>query len=652
MDNDGYEDPSAMEKPSKQGQPQGFDDVDLSVSASVKKGKHHSDPPKYNDDVEASKKTSGDKEKRKGVPSCWFVALVLLLGVGVIAALLVGLYLGHPDPALDPYQLFGGAVSSDHKLCSEVGRDIMINGGNSIDAAIATVFCVGVVNLQVGGIGGGGFLTFYHKANGTVLTIDSQVAAPAYAEPNMFNNSEAEAFKGGRAIAIPGEVAGLYNASKLYGGDISWAALLEPSIRLAKGGFAITESLANAMTASKEDILEDVYMSNILAPEGVLKSRGDTITLPHLADTLKKIAKDGAKGFYEGSLAEDIVADVAEAGGNITLEDLKHYSSLVKKPVSVELGGGQLYAAGGIKTYAPPPPSSGIVTTYILNLLEGYDFSLWSVEPDKVVETYHHMLEAFKFAFANRSRLGDPAFEKSVGKAVNEMLSSSTSEIRAEIKDTAQDFSHYGSVYATQTDTPGGATHVSVVDRDGNAVSYTTSISLDFGAKRRGNRTGIQFNAGMGDFTLPSSPEVDNLKPSPKNYIMAGKRPLSSMSPMILVEASGEVKAVVGASGGSEMITSTAMMAIQSIWFEENVIAAMKRSRIHTELTTDNGKVTFKYEQDLPENIKTGLTSKGHIGDASAPPLTSSVNMIMQTKKNRFYTNSDTRVTGSGYAVL
>ncbi|XP_022101076.1 gamma-glutamyltranspeptidase 1-like isoform X2 [Acanthaster planci] len=638
----------------KAGEPHGFDEVDLSISA------HHG-KTKY--DVEAARKRKnpgGRTKDERSVPSYWFLLMVVLLGVGFFVALGLGLGLGHPDPKLNPYQFYNGAVASDRLLCSEVGRDLMKNGGNALDAAIGTAFCVGVLNLHVGGVGGGGYLTFYNKSsvnveNGvTTVAINGHAVAPAGASEDMFTDREGEATQGGMAIAIPGEVAGLYQAHKTYGGALSWASLVEPSIRLAKRGFSIGEALANAIAANEEAILADPGLREILMDGDGLKQRGEEVVLPKLAATLETIAASGADGFYKGELAQKIVDDVNDTGGNITLEDLKTYSAHISQTVSVELGGGELYAARGITAYAPPPPSSGILTNYILNILEGYDLYWGSTaNTENEVETYHRMLEAYKFALADRSRLGDPEFEESVKEVTDELVKTSTATAtREKIQDKALKFPEYGSKYAPKMDAAGGATHISVKDKAGNAVSYTTSISSDFGAKVRGTRTGIIFNAAMGDFSLPSSSAVHGLQPSPANFIKPGKRPLTSMTPLVLVDKDDEVKAVIGASGGLQMITASAMMAVQTIWFEDNVIDAMERARFHADLSQVSATdlVEYGHESALDSTVIGGLSARDQIEDKNLP-LVSAVNLIIQTKKNRWYTNSDNRAPGSGYAL-
>ncbi|XP_038059139.1 glutathione hydrolase 1 proenzyme-like isoform X2 [Patiria miniata] len=659
MENDGYqngdETPKHDSEPTtKTGEPQGYDDVDLSISAHQQGGK-----TKY--DVEAAGKKKSAKNRTEDehkVPSYWFIFMVVLLGVGFFLALGLGLGLGHPDPKLKPYQFFNGAVASDRELCSRVGRDLMLNGGNALDAAIGTSFCVGVLNLHVGGVGGGGYLTFYNKT-GTVagaiktVAVDGQVVAPSSASMDMFSGQEGSAVKGGMAIAIPGQVAGLFRAHKNHGGTLSWASLVEPSIRLAKGGFEIGEALAKAIKDNEDVIRNDTGLSEIfLTSAGGIKQQGDEVTLPKLAATLETIASQGADGFYKGDLANMIVDDVNEMGGNISLADLEEYEARSADTVSIELGGGQLYDVGGIMVYAPPPPSSGILTNYILNILEGYSLSWRSTgDTSTEVETYHRMLESFKFALAEHSRLGDPEFEDSVKEVMGILGRTSTATTtRGKIQTDALQFLEYGSMYAPKMDPAGGATHISVKDGAGNAVSYTSSLSLDFGAKKRGTRTGIIFNAGMGDFTLPDESLVEGLSPSPVNSIQPGKRPLSSMSPLVLVDKDYEVKAVIGSSGGLEMITATAMMAAQTVWFEHNVIDAMERARFSTDLGVDSAtkSVTYNHEASLETGVVNGLSSRGQI--VNSVPLMSSVNYIMQTKKNRWYTNSDTRAPGSGYA--
>ncbi|XP_072102406.1 glutathione hydrolase 1 proenzyme-like isoform X5 [Mobula birostris] len=388
------------------------------------------------------------------------------------------------------------AVASDAARCSRIGRDVLMWNGSVVDATIAALLCIGLVNVHSMGIGGGLILTVYNASTGTVEIINSRE----------------------------------------------------------------------------------------VAPEQGIRSNEET------ADTLQTIADEGPDAFYDGPIAEDIVHSVSQSGGLISRKDLKQYQAREETPINVTLGDYTLYVPGA--------PSGGPVLALILKILEGYKFSRESIlSSEKKVLTYHRIIEAFKFAFAERSKLEYPS--SSDHKQAIEMISKAN-EIRGRINDgrTSEEIDDYG----IKCLLPGqsGTSHLSVVAEDGSAVSVTSTINGYFGSFVRSNVTGIIFNNQMADFSLQNEDE-SSLPPCSQNYAQPGRRPFSAMSPAIILNGDENVKMVVGASGSSRIITATALAIINALWFGDDACEAVNRPRLHHQLLPNI--VQFESEE-LEQNIE------------------------------------------------
>ncbi|XP_071503260.1 glutathione hydrolase 1 proenzyme-like [Diadema antillarum] len=531
------------------------------------------------------------------------------LGITVILAAFIGggIALGiiycrpsQSEPSRDfVYQR--AAVAADAAGCSEIGRDVLTDGGGAIDAAIAGLLCVGLYNPHSAGIGGGSFTLYYDKHEGTAHFWDSREKAPLAAHRDMyFNKSEDASTVGGLAIGVPGEIKGYWEAHQMFG-KLPWRRLFEPSIELAENGLIVSPELEYAISRKSEIMLSDESLREVFTDgNGNLLAAGDTLYQRKLGNTLRKIADNGASEFYNGSIAETIAAEVQNRGGIITVEDLAAYSVEKRTPLS--------FRVNDMTVYSGRPPCSGAVYALILNILEGYDFT-----PDSIgslsnkVLTYHRIIEAFKFAYAKRSALGDESFVN-----ITELVANMTSQtyadgLRARINDDrTYNYTYYDPEFQIVND--GGTSHISIVDQEGNAASVTSTINTHFGSKVRGNITGIIFNNEMDDFSKPGENNYFGVPPSEANFIVPGKRPLSSMAPVIIVDGNGHVRFVVGASGGTRITTATSLVSMETLWFGSSLVDAVERKRVHHQLVPQY----FNYEPTFPSDIMEGLEVKGH----------------------------------------
>ncbi|KAI1414187.1 gamma-glutamyltranspeptidase [Hypoxylon sp. FL1857] len=486
----------------------------------------------------------------------------------------------HQEPRL-------GAVASENAVCSKIGTSLLQAGGNAADALVGTVFCIGVTAMYHSGIGGGGFM-LVRGSDGKYEFIDFRETAPAAAFQDMYNNNTDLSLYGGLASGVPGELRGLEYLHRNYG-QLSWAAVMAPAIKLAREGFEVTEDLVNYMssvTPNGNFLIDDPAWAIDFAPNGYLVRRGETLTRKRYADTLEVIAREGPDAFYTGAIAKATIAAVQKANGTMTLGDLRNYAVAIRQPAEIKYRGYKLTSVSA--------PASGAVTLSTLKIVDGYDdFG----DPAAINLTTHRLDEAMKFAYGQRSKLGDPFFVEGLDEYQDSMLTDETAaEIRSKISDfSTQNVSYYDPDGLESLETP-GTSHVVAADKTGLAVSITTTINLLFGSQVIVPETGVIMNNEMNDFSVPGSSNAFGYIPSPENYVRPGKRPLSSISGTIVETPEGKLYFVIGSAGGSRIITATVQNIHHVIDQNFTTAEALAAPRLHDQLVP--AEVSFEYAYD------------------------------------------------------
>ena len=520
--------------------------------------------------------------------------------------------------SMEPVHAAHGIVVSVHQLASQAGVEIMQAGGNAIDAAVATGFALAVVHPPAGNLGGGGFM-LVRTADGKVHFLDYREKAPAAAKPDMYLDAQGAVIEGAseygyKAIGVPGSVAGMVYAEQKYG-KLPLRQVMAPAIRLAREGYALTWGEAR-------DFQDDKYLGRfaesrrIFQRDGNYYQPGEIFRQPDLARTLERIAAK-PDDFYHGALARQLAAAMQKGGGLITVDDLARYEVKEREPVRGTYRGYEIVSA-------PPPSSGGTVLIESLNILEGYDLT----KLGRSAQSIHFTTEAFRRAFFDRAEfMGDPDFskipvaqliDKKYAAAWRESIDADRASASKELKRPAifSELEQYAASHPQPVTNHESqhTTHYSVVDAEGNAVAVTTTINDWFGSRVTAEGLGFLLNDEMDDFSAkPGVPNADGLIQGAANAIGPGKRPLSSMTPTIVVR-DGKTFLVLGSPGSSKIITTVANVLMGVIDYGMNIQEAVNAPRYHNQWLPDTLNVeqwfspdTVQALQKMGYNVQIGL---------------------------------------------
>uniref|UniRef100_A0A5B7ALX6 Glutathione hydrolase n=1 Tax=Davidia involucrata TaxID=16924 RepID=A0A5B7ALX6_DAVIN len=494
-------------------------------------------------------------------------------------------------------------VAADDGRCSEIGASILRQGGHAVDAAVATALCLGVINPVASGIGGGSFMIVRSSSTSETLAFDMRETSPLAASQNMYENNPEAKFVGALSMGVPGELAGLHEAW-LKHGRLPWRTLFQPAIKLAKDGFVVAPYLGSSIAKCAKIIMTDPGLRQVFAPNGKLLQAGDTCYNVELGHSLEAVAEQGPQAFYNGTVGEKLVKDVREAGGILTMEDLRNYRVDVTSAMAVN--------AMGYTILGMPPPSSGTLgISLVLNILDSYGSSSAVKGPLGL----HRLIEALKHMLAVRMNLGDPNFVN-ISKTISDMLSPSfAKKLQQKIFDTTTfPPEYYMNRWSQLRDH--GTSHFCIVDSDRNAVSMTTTVNYPFGAGVLSPATGIILNNEMDDFSTPTEISPDQLPPAPNNFIKPNKRPLSSMTPIIVLK-DNQLTGVLGGSGGLYIIPAVIQVFLNHYILGMEPLAAVQSPRVYHQLIPnvvlyENWTVLDGDHIELPEEREHFLEERGH----------------------------------------
>jgi len=506
----------------------------------------------------------------------------------------------------EPVRARHGMVASTNEVASHVGVEIMKRGGNAVDAAIAVAFALAVTHPAAGNLGGGGFMMIRLR-DGRSTAIDYREMAPAAATRNIYLDKngnliegEGGSLVGYRAAGVPGTVRGMELALKKYGsGKLTWSQLIEPARRLAANGFTVTYSLARSLKESDEYLSKYPETKRIYLRGGNFYNEGELFRQPELAATFARLQRSGPNEFYEGQTARLIVADMKRHNGLMTMEDLRGYVAKERTPLRGTYRGHEIISM-------PPPSSGGAVLIEMLNILEGYDLQKTDANSS---DRYHLMAEAMRRAFADRAEyMGDSDFVKvpvaglidksyaaGLRATINMDRASTSAEVRAgrpagyESEDT---------------------THFTVVDAEGNAVANTYTLNNSYGSAAVAQGTGMLLNDEMDDFAAkPGTPNLYGLIQGERNAVAPHKRPLSAMTPTIVLRKDGSLWFTVGSPGGPTIINTVLCVITDVIDYDMNIQQAIDAPRIHHQWLPDE---LVGEPFGLSGDTQRALTARGH----------------------------------------
>ena len=524
-----------------------------------------------------------------------------------------------------------GMVVSAHPLASEVGLDILNQGGNAVDAAIAMQYALTVTEPMMSGLGGGGFMMVYDANTKETTIINSRERAPAGADPEMFLKDDGEAMEfqdrviHGNSVGVPGTPAGLQTSHDMWG-TIAMPELIAPAVSLAEEGFPIDDFMAYQIEENAEK-LDRSAAGEVFLNEGTPLAEGDMLIQEDLANTLSMISENGTDYFYNGEIADALANTVQEFEGSMTKEDMMNYDVTVDEPVW-----GQ-YKDYDIATM-PPPSSGGIFLLQMLGILDGFDLSQYDIQS---AEKYHLYSETMHLAYADRAEYaGDPEF---VDVPIEGLLHPDYLDERrdlisldsvieepesGDVTPYQEGFEREGAVEQPGDKVDGQTTHYSVIDQYGNVVSYTTTIEQVFGSSIMVPEYGFLLNNELTDF---------DAEPGGANEVQPNKRPLSSMTPTIVFN-DGQPVLTVGSPGGQTIITSVLQTILNTYEYDLSLEDALNEPRIFT-----NGPDTYSYEEGISEDIISELNDMGH-GFTEDPAPIGNVNSIMYNTDDSTYTGA------------
>ena len=508
--------------------------------------------------------------------------------------------------AREPVRARRGMVASTNEVASRVGVEIMKRGGNAVDAAIAVAFALAVTHPAAGNLGGGGFMMIRLK-DGRTTAIDYREMAPGAAHRNVYLDKngnliegEGGSLVGYRAAGVPGTVRGMELALKKYGsGKLTWAQLVEPARQLAGKGFVVTHELARSLYGNREYLEQYAETKRIYLKGGKFYQEGELFRQPELAATFARLQRLGPNEFYEGETARLIVADMKRNNGLMTMDDLHGYVAKERAPVRGNYRGYEIISM-------PPPSSGGAVLIQMLNILEGFD--LQKLEANSS-DRYHLMAEAMRRAFADRAEyMGDADFVKvpvpglidksyaaTLRATINTERASTSEEIRA------------GRPAGYESEE---TTHFTVVDAEGNAVSNTYTLNNSYGSAAVAKGTGLLLNDEMDDFAAkPGTPNMYGLIQGERNAVAPKKRPLSAMTPTIVLRKDGSLWFTVGSPGGPTIINTVLCVITNVIDYDMNIQQAIDFPRIHHQWLPDE---LVGEPLGLSGDTQKALAARGH----------------------------------------
>lgn len=530
-----------------------------------------------------------------------------------------------------------GMVVGPERLASEIGYAILQQGGNAVDAAVATGFALAVTYPRAGNLGGGGFMLIHLADENKQVFIDYREMAPGRAQRDMYLDEFGDVdrqrlYFSYLSAGVPGTVAGLLHALENYG-TMSVRQVLQPAVDLALKGIPVSFALNQELNSRKERLLADPGAASTYLVEGEAPQLGVNFRQSDLGQVLKSIRDNGRSGFYEGWVAKTIAQAMAESGGIITEGDLKNYRVVEREPVRGTFRGYEVVSA-------PPPSSGGTHIIQMLNILEPFDLQAMG---HNSAEYIHHVIEAMKIAYADRAaHMGDPDFSP---VPVEQLLSKDyaakvrgdidPARARAAVEIQAGEFSDTESL---------DTTHFSVADTLGNVVSNTYTLNFSYGSHIVVPGTGVLLNNEMADFmTKPGTPNAFGLIESQANEITAGKRPLSSMSPT-LVFKDGQPWLATGSPGGSLIISTVMQTILNAMAFDMNIAAAGGAARVHHQWMPD----TLRIENGVSKDTVDKLKAMGHPVEENVRTLGRTQSIMIQD--GWFLGASDTRRPGGWVA--